>query len=755
MKCLAAFSTLAAMLVIYQPAAAAPAIGPVATSTASVPCFECLELTFPIDGRYDNPFDDRQIDVSGEFRAPDGKPHRTSGFLYQPFQRELCKGRETIQPAGDRVWKVRFAPTLPGQWSARIVARDGTGTATTAWQQFTATPGTGHGYIRRSGDRRYFQYDDGTPFFGVGENVAWGHQRGTFDYDDWLPAGARAGMNLARIWLQWNQVLSIEHKETGAGRYDLGNAWRVDYVLDLARRHGVRVLFTCDSPEPYQKLHVWEGHKSYPWQNCPHNAANGGPLREPQEFYTTEEGHRLIRQRLRYIVARWGWDPNVFCWELWNEMSCFPNWQKLMPQTVAWHREMAAHVRQLDPNRHLVTTSFGSCGFASGTDDIWRLDDLDFVQTHIYGTYAGGLKDTAGSLLRVQRAMAERYRRPHIFGEFGCHVAFSGERLKWDSQALYLHNGLWASALGGSAATALTWYWEFVHTTNQYHHFTPVARFCQDVPWPTAGLRDAQATFRWTTAPTLKPEDLTIEPEYQWDIPEDRFVVEHSGQVRGKVAVPSGLHGSNHAKRRRPITLVVDYRQPGKLIVHVNRVEALGILELRLDGKVALRQELPAGPGTGPWKSSRLVEGDGWKSWQAVYDRDYAIDVPQGKHEIRLDNLGKDMIEMARITLTGYQEQTDPPLRAAGLVGGRLGLVWIQNTTHTWNRLQEGRPVQPAEHTELVLSDVPNGPCQIEWWDTWKGTVTRQTQAQVDQGRLVVPLPHITTDLALKLRFGK
>jgi hypothetical protein len=84
-------------------------------------------------------------------------------------------------------------------------------------------------------------------------------------------------MNLVRVWLQWNQVLSIEHKQTGAGRYDLGNAWRVDYVLDLARRHGLRVLFTCDSPEPYQKVHVYEGHKSYPWNNCPTTRPTAAP----------------------------------------------------------------------------------------------------------------------------------------------------------------------------------------------------------------------------------------------------------------------------------------------------------------------------------------------------------------------------------------------------------------------------------------------------------------------------------------------
>jgi hypothetical protein len=151
---------------------------------------------------------------------------------------------------------------MPGKWLCRVTARDATGVSESAWQEVFATPGSVHGYIRPGPDRHYFSYDDGTPFFGIGENVAWAHQGGTHDFDDWLPAASRAGMNLVRIWLQWNRVLSIEHKDTGAGRYDLANAWRTDYVLDLARRHGLRVLFTLDSPEPYQKVHVYEGQKS-------------------------------------------------------------------------------------------------------------------------------------------------------------------------------------------------------------------------------------------------------------------------------------------------------------------------------------------------------------------------------------------------------------------------------------------------------------------------------------------------------------
>ena len=725
-------------------------LGPIACSSSEVPCHELLELTFTLDGPFDNPFDPRQVEVDGLFRSPGGKEVKMPGFLYREYRRKLEAGREVVEPVGEPVWKVRFSPTEPGAWTGRVLAKTATGRAESASKPFVATRSRCHGYVRRSADPRYFCYDDGTPFFGIGENIAWSGRRGTYDFDDWLTAAAGAKMNLARIWLQWNQTLSIEHKGTGAGRYDLANAWRMDYVVGLSRRLGVHVLFCCDSPEPYQKVHEYEASRSYPWRNCPHNVANGGPLKEPEEFYTTEEGHRLIRQRLRYIVARWGWDPTVFCWELWNEMSCFPDWQKWMPQTVQWHLEMAALLRRMDPFQHLVTTSFGSCGFAPKTDDIWRLPELDFVQTHIYGSYAGGLKNVGRTLPEVQREMALRYPRPHIFGEFGCHVAFSGERLKWDPDGLYLHNGLWASALSGSAATALTWWWDnYVHGKNQYHHFPPVARFCREVPWTTAGFRDAKATFGWRGLPPPSTrENLVIEPEGQWDIAENRFTVPHDGAIRGGKAVSQYLHGSNHQKRRKPLVLDVDYDRPGKLVVRVTRVSVSGILEIRRDGEVVLRQELPAGPGAGPWKQSRL---DRWNCWEATYDRDFAIDVPAGKHEIRLDNLGKDAIVLGSITLPDYQQQSDPPVRCAGLVGPKLAVLWIQNTSHEWNLLHEGRPIRPADGAQMILAGTADGACRIQWWDTWEGKITGVTEARSKDGRLVLPLPKIVKDLACKI----
>ena len=59
----------------------------------------------------------------------------------------------------------------------------------------------GHGFLRISQTNPYyFQYDDGAPFFVVGENIATLSGRGTFAADEWYGRLAGVGGNFVRIW---------------------------------------------------------------------------------------------------------------------------------------------------------------------------------------------------------------------------------------------------------------------------------------------------------------------------------------------------------------------------------------------------------------------------------------------------------------------------------------------------------------------------------------------------------------------------
>lgn len=88
-------------------------------------------------------------------------------------------GRRLIIPAwwnGEKEWRARFAPTTPGPWSCAIrseVQEDEGLNQPAGVIQCTAYEGElevyRHGFVRVADHRRGFVYDDGTPFFWLGD----------------------------------------------------------------------------------------------------------------------------------------------------------------------------------------------------------------------------------------------------------------------------------------------------------------------------------------------------------------------------------------------------------------------------------------------------------------------------------------------------------------------------------------------------------------------------------------------------------
>jgi len=263
------------------------------TTTASQ--YACLEMAVELGATYDNPFDSSDIAVDAQVTLPGGQTRSVPGFFFRPFDRKLEKGREQLTPAGEPGWRIRFTPLVAGEYSAVVLVRDRTGRRQSEPVRFTAAASDDPGFVRLSPrDRRYFEFDNHRAFFPIGLNICWPGPRGTFDYDAWFPAFAQAGCNATRLWLApgWN-AFALERtgkrqEGLGMGQFDLSHAWRLDYVLELAQRQGLYVKLCIDS---YNILREKDG---YPfWDQTPHNAANGGPLARPTDFWTNPEMARL------------------------------------------------------------------------------------------------------------------------------------------------------------------------------------------------------------------------------------------------------------------------------------------------------------------------------------------------------------------------------------------------------------------------------------------------------------------------------
>jgi hypothetical protein len=201
------------------------------------------------------------------------------------------------------------------------------------------------------------------------------------------------------------------------------------------------------------------GDQNVQWSANPFSSAKGGPCAKTADFFTDQTAKRHYKNKLRYAVARWGADPHVAVWELFNEYDHLVE-QLAVPTAAiaAWHKEMAVYLRQIDPYGHIITTSLSHNDYA----DLWSLPEMQFSQRHLYGS-TESLASTVGSY-------ETKYQKPFVSGEFS---------LDWKWPQMHpaseygreLHFGLWRGMFAATPILPLTWWWDFHADNNQYFHF--------------------------------------------------------------------------------------------------------------------------------------------------------------------------------------------------------------------------------------------------------------------------------------------
>jgi len=702
-------------------------------SAEKVGQYELLELAIEIGGvALENPFDAREIDLVGVFHTPSGQTATVPAFYYLPYERSQGeRGEEVLTRAGEGQFRIRFAGREVGEHSYQVVARDESGGRKMGGGKFEVRPSDRKGYVRISAKSPlFFELDSGHPYFAIGENMCWPGEAGTYDYDKWMGKLAEHGGNHIRLWLinDWNR-LGLENRaetpegdENGLGRYTQQAAWRVDHVVAMGERLGVRALMCIDSFNS-----VDSSSRDGNWKRSAYNAKNGGPCQEPAEFFINPEAKRLFKQRLRYLVARWGYSTSVLAWEFWNEVDLATGYDSRA--VAAWHKEMAEYLRSIDPWLHPITTSYSR---TAGDPEVDGLPQMEFLQSHNYGA-----RDIAGMVNDWSRRQIERYGKPYYLGEYGADV---GGDLAEDKEGVQLHNGLWAGMLSGCPGTAMLWYWDWVEKNDLYREFAPVAAFAADVNWAEEGYRPAKVVgLRY--AGGAKPDTygaLTIDPSGEsWDdgspfLMPQTVSVGTDGEVSNQGSLGRVLHGTSKPNWRNPVTFEVDYPQAGRFEVVAGQVSRYGgaRVVIYVDGREELAEDLAPGR-------------------RGAAATTYGVAVPAGRHEIRVENHGLDWFR-ASYRLVGYL--TAPNLRALALGNSHSALMWVQNKEHTWWNAARG-DVTPVKAAEITLSGLGPGSYEVDQWDTYTGKVVKRETLASRDGQVTLVTPEgLSRDVAYKVR---
>ena len=453
-----------------------------------------VDMRVDLTASYQTPFDQDQIAVDALVTAPSGKLLTVPAFFFQNFERQVW-GRakrtteEVMAEGGPGEWRVRYMPSEAGKYSVRIRARDNSGATTSEAAAFTARAGAGDGYIRVSTkDSHYFEFDDGKPFFANGLNIV---EHPLSEYYRYIPSLGKAGGNFSRLWIGF-EYFGLELGPMGD--YRLDNAWQLDQVMNLSEEYGVHQKICIDwirniTPRGLPR-------RNFDREDYAYSVSNGGPAATTKDFYVLPESKRLFKNRLRYIVARWGYSTHVMAWELWNEIDLVDQEVRDPKIIVPWTQEMCAYLKSIDPWQHLTTNSLARAPI-NGWEEMWNVKETDFAQRHGYFSPVAGSEGQGGDMAALVLGWLDPMRafhKPYLMSEFGLQRDRMDIRrlCDRDQDGVHMHNGIWAAIAHGAAGGAQLWWWgQYVDPKNLYYHFQAVANFSKDLPWTTAGFAPA------------------------------------------------------------------------------------------------------------------------------------------------------------------------------------------------------------------------------------------------------------------------
>jgi len=248
-------------------------------------------------------------------------------------------------------------------------------------------------FITIAPNERFFQFPDGRPFVPVGHNE-------TFDkgllldperLDAYFSNMRENGENVLRLLLDgWSDSLV----ELRVGQFSPLVDEVVDNLVAAAEANGIYLIISMwISVNEYSVFPTFV----YAWSQHPYNLSQpGGLVRSALELLSDDAAREAQKNRILHFVERWGHSPNIFAWELWNEIDAMKKDQSsdsvdTLHETNLWIDEMGKFIREAEEARfgehHLRTVSVSNAGWGSQLSGVFTGDELDFTSYHTYDNW--------------------------------------------------------------------------------------------------------------------------------------------------------------------------------------------------------------------------------------------------------------------------------------------------------------------------------------------------------------------------------
>jgi hypothetical protein len=695
---------------VFSQAPSFTAINPVNTNVVA---FEKFEAIIALKATYTNPYDYENISVQGVFTSPTGKKDTVDAFFMDDYTLNTSTGNVTATGIGS--FRLRYAPVEVGSYSYLVTCKDAVGSATSASNSFQSQASSKKGFLRKK-NTNYLNFDNGEQFIPVGHNLGWQENNKFLNFKTWTDKLAANKANFIRVW-QCHWGLGIEWTGSpynGLKRYSQVNSFYTDKLLEECNAKDI-YLMLCINHHGMVSTRV-----NPEWSTSPYNVANGGPCNNVWDYFTNATAKKLHKNRLRYIVARWGYARNIMSWELFNEVDWTDDFSNRKNAVKDWHIEMGNYLKSIDVRKHLVTTSY-----AHNEDDpaTWKSTAIDFTQTHNYINSA----NIENSLASISNDFITQYNKPILHGEFGINPSTSSLSVI-DPNGIHIHNSIWATAFSGAMGAGMSWWWEsYLDPRNLYTHYKPLSEFVSIIP-----LKKENFTRLIATTSGGGTGDLVLTPGVGFALAgASNFTIDLAGNVTPAASqLSSYLFGASwNTQLRNPPTFSVTFPTAGKFrVTTASSTGTQPTVVIYVDGKSSLSQN-------------------------ASINSTYSVDISAGAHTIKVDNLGTDWISISSYSFTGigsllntYFLKNQDSTKVVG---------WIHNKKYNW---VDAAPTasRPAAVTGATLSipKVKNGNYSIRFIDCITGASTSNVTIASTNKLLVIPLPQISWDAAIECTFG-
>ena len=416
-------------------------VSPQATSCS---LYQRVDIDVELKGDWENPYRQEEARLDMVVTTPDGMNSVVPAFFVNGES-----GKKSH-------WMVRYTPQTKGQLTYFLrYVQPGMESVSQSYT-LTVEDGNGHGFLHTADDWT-LRYDDGTPFRGIGENICWEsrasddskyfktlhEQHERFNYPAMLPKFAENGGNFTRIWMcSWNFPIDKKNNfnnpryEACDGPINPSAVMRLDETVVLCEKLGIKIMLCIGA----------------------------GEARTNGEFFISEEAKAAHRNRLRYIVARWGYSEAIAMWEFFNEIDNIQYHDRNNPipakDIVNWHAHMARYIKSIDAYKHIVTTSISH----RDLEGLNSIADMDINQKHIY--------NNTSVIPQTIKDYARKFGKPYIIGEFGYEWDWSKNFDDFaDGMDMDFRRGLWYGLFSPTPVTPMSWWWEYFDNRNMQRFF--------------------------------------------------------------------------------------------------------------------------------------------------------------------------------------------------------------------------------------------------------------------------------------------